>query len=55
MCNILATFTGNNQALWHKEWLVTVTNNDKDITQVQLYALENLKADCENKFAEDWS
>ena len=60
----LATLIGNNpkfsptweiQALWHEEWLLAVTNDDKDITQVQLYVPENLKTDFESKFAEDWS
>ena len=60
----LATLIGNNpkfsptweiQALWHEEWLLAVTNDDKDITQVQLYVPETLKADFESKFAEDWS
>ena len=43
------------QALWHDEWLLAVNTNDKDITKVQLYVPDHVKAEFETKFQEDWS
>ena len=43
------------QALWHDECLLAVNTNDKDITKVQLYVPDHVKAEFETKFQEDWS
>lgn len=60
----LATMIGDNpkfsptweiQALWHEEWLLAVNTNDKDITKVQIYVPDHMKAEFEPKFHEDWS